>query len=73
MDKRYRRNYGISMKDNLEYIKKMGIGRFVEDQYKKYCCSRCGGLISMHNRKCFKCDAITRLIETRCALNNEKY
>jgi hypothetical protein len=73
MDKRYRRNYGISMKDNLEYIKKMGIGRFVEDQYNRYRCSRCGGLISIHNRKCFKCDTITRLIETRCALNKEKY
>lgn len=51
------------MKDNLEYIRKKGIGKFIEDQYRKYRCSKCFGLISIHNRKCFKCDTITRLVE----------
>ena len=53
----------MSVKDNLEYIKKMGIDKFIKEQYKKYRCSKCGGLISIHNRKCFKCDTITRLVE----------
>ena len=53
----------MSMKDNLEYIKKMGIGNFIAEQYKKYRCSKCGGLISIHNRKCFKCDIITKLVD----------
>lgn len=53
----------MSIKDNLEYIKEKGINKFIEDQYKKYCCPKCGGLISIHNRKCFKCDAVTRLVE----------
>ncbi len=53
----------MSIKDNLEYIKKMGPGKFIEAQYEKYRCSRCGGLKSIHNGKCFKCDPITRLIE----------
>ena len=63
IDDRYRNNYGMSMKDNLECIKKMGIGNFITEQYKKYRCSKCGGLISIHNRKCFKCDIITKLVD----------
>ena len=63
MDDRYRNNYKMSVKDNLEYINKMGIGKFIKEQYRKYRCSKCGGLISIHNRKCFNCDTITRLVE----------
>ena len=63
MDDRYRSNYGMSVKDNLECIKKIGVDKFTEHQYEEYSCSECGGLISIHNRKCFKCDTITRLVE----------
>ena len=69
MDHRYRNNYNMSVKDNLEYINKMGIVEFVNEQYKKYCCLECGGLISIHNGKCFKCETITRLVEKP----NKKY
>jgi len=62
MDDRYRRNYNMSIKDNLEYIKNRGIGKFIEEQYEKYRCVTCGSLISVHNRKCFKCDTITKLV-----------
>jgi hypothetical protein len=63
MYKRYRENYGMSMKDNLDLIKKNGMQHFIDDQYEKYRCPECGQLRSVHNRKCFKCDTITRLIE----------
>jgi ribosomal protein L40E len=63
MDKRYRNNYKMSVKENLEHIKENGTAEIVKNQYKKYHCPKCGGLISIHNRKCFKCDEITRLIE----------
>ncbi len=63
MDKRYRKSYNMSVKDNLGYIEKNGIDNFIIEQYKKYHCSKCGGLISIHNRKCFKCDTITKLVE----------
>lgn len=63
MDNRYQTNYGMSIKDNLESIKETGINRFISDQYEKHRCSRCGALISIHNRKCFKCDKVTRLVE----------
>jgi hypothetical protein len=65
MDARYRKNYGMSVKDNLESIHQTGIEHFVDEQYQKHRCSRCGGLISIHNRKCFECDTVTRLIEKR--------
>jgi hypothetical protein len=62
MDDRYRKNYKMSIKDNLEHIKQRGIGEFIEEQYRKYHCSKCGGLISIHNGKCFTCDTITKLV-----------
>jgi hypothetical protein len=62
MDDRYRKNYKMSIKDNLENIKRMGIGEFINDQYQKYRCSKCSALISVHNGKCFKCDTITKLV-----------
>jgi ribosomal protein L40E len=63
MDTRYKENYRMSIKDNLEYIKRLGIRRFVKEEYKKHHCSKCGGLRSIHNRKCFKCDTITKLVK----------
>ena len=63
MDKRYRNNYKMSVKKNLQRIKENGTAEIVKSQYKKYHCPKCGGLISIHNRKCFKCEEITRLIE----------
>ena len=69
MDNRYRNNYKMSIKDNLDYIKKEGIDKFIDDQYERYRCSKCSGLISIHNKKCFKCDTITRLVEKE----NRKY
>jgi len=65
MDARYRSNYEMSVKDNLERIDKIGVEGFVKEQDKKYRCLRCGGLISIHNKKCFTCDIITRLVEKR--------
>lgn len=65
MDDRYRSHYKMSVKDNLERIKKLGVESFTKEQSKKYRCSKCGGLISIHNRKCFRCDSITRLVEKR--------
>ena len=69
MDGRYRSDYDMSVKDNLECINKVGLEQFTAEQHEKYRCSRCGGLISIHNRKCFRCDTITRLVEKR----NKKY
>jgi hypothetical protein len=63
MDKRYKVNYAMSVKDNLEFIKSKGIRLFLKDQIKKYTCPKCSGLISIHNKKCFKCETIAKLID----------
>ncbi len=63
MDDRYRTNYRMSVKENLGDIEKNGVANFVKRQCDIYQCSRCGELTSVHNRKCFKCDTITRLVE----------
>ena len=63
IDKRYRENYGMSVMLNLERIQEVGIEQFTAEQYQKHKCDSCGNLISVHNRKCFKCDAVTRLVE----------
>ena len=63
MDKRYKENYKISVKGNLEFISDAGIDKFIKEEYEKYRCKKCGELISIHNRKCFKCDTVTRLVE----------
>ncbi len=63
MDKRYGISYKMSVKENLEAIRNNGITDFVKDQYKEYHCPKCNGLISIHNKKCFKCHKITKLVE----------
>lgn len=63
MDRRYRSSFGVSVRDNLDVIQKRGAAVFVEEQSEKYRCSRCENTISIHNRKCFSCDEITRLVE----------
>jgi len=62
----------MSVKENLENINSMGIGAFIEEQYKKYRCSKCGGLLSIHNRKCFNCDTITKLVDISRRRGNSK-
>lgn len=63
MDKRYKNNYHMSVKENLDTIRNSGIANLIEDQFKKYRCPKCTGLISIHNKKCFKCYPITKLVE----------
>ncbi len=55
----------MSVKDNLEFIRRNGITRFVQRHYEKYRCPECSGMISIHNGKCFHCEPITRLIDKR--------
>ena len=63
MDTRYRKEYNMSVIDNLHEIQQRGIHEFMADQQLKHACPHCSGLISVHNRKCFECDEVTRLVE----------
>lgn len=37
LDERYRKRYGMSEIENLEFIKKHGIEKFIQEQEEKYC------------------------------------
>lgn len=55
LDKRYATKYHMSMIENLEYIKKHGMEKFLKKEEKKWRCPECGGVICCHNGICFSC------------------
>ena len=58
LDNSYRNNYNFSMIENLENIKNKGIEIFIEDERKRWTCSKCGGIISVHRGYCSICGEI---------------
>jgi hypothetical protein len=56
LDKRYRTRYGMSMIENLEFIMKQGMKKFLKSQEEKYKCPKCGSVICVHNKKCYGCE-----------------
>lgn len=55
LERRYREQYNMSMVENLQELKDKGMEKFLENQESKYKCSRCGDIISVHDRKCLTC------------------
>ncbi|MDD5222405.1 MAG: DUF3795 domain-containing protein [bacterium] len=55
LDQRYRERYRMSMIENLTYIKKHGIRKFLKKEADKWRCSKCGDVVCCHNGICFKC------------------
>jgi hypothetical protein len=55
LDGRYRKNYNMSMIENLENIKNFGIKKFLRDEDVKWTCSKCGGTICVHEGYCYSC------------------
>ena len=55
IDKRYRTKYKMSMIENLENIKKLGIRKFVKNEKTRWACSKCGGTICVHRGYCYSC------------------
>jgi hypothetical protein len=55
LDSRYSEKYGVSLIGNLKEIKASGIDAFLKRQKEKYRCPKCGGIICVHNNKCYDC------------------
>jgi len=55
LDKRYRTNYHMSMIENLDSIKRYGIGKLLEKEADKWRCPECGGVVCCHNGLCYNC------------------
>jgi hypothetical protein len=56
LDKRYRMKYGMSMLENLEFIRLQGLPAFIEKEEKYWQCPKCGGTICVHKHRCSSCD-----------------
>jgi hypothetical protein len=55
LDKLYRNKYGMSMIENLVYIKVNGIKQFLKNEQERWKCPNCGGIICVHNKTCYTC------------------
>jgi hypothetical protein len=55
LDKRYRTKYGVSLIENLNTIKEIGLTQFVELEKGKWKCSNCGQLLCVHRDTCINC------------------
>ncbi len=55
LDKRYRSKYNMSIINNLVQIEKLGIRKFIENEKRKWTCSKCGGTICVHKGFCLGC------------------
>lgn len=57
LDKRYRKNYGMSMLDNLELIKQFGLDEFIKKEEQRWLCQNCGSSLCVHRDFCLNCNA----------------
>lgn len=62
IDERYRTRYHVSFIENLKCIEKNGMRKFLASERKKYRCTECCGVVSIHGGKCYDClrDALTK-------------
>lgn len=58
LDKRYRTKYGMSMIENLESIRELGLKGFVTREMARWRCPGCGGVICVHRKNCIYCGRI---------------
>ncbi|MGA1872899.1 MAG: DUF3795 domain-containing protein [Thermoplasmatota archaeon] len=54
--KRYKTKYYADVLENLMSIKEIGLRRFMEEERRKWTCSRCQGIISVHTGACSICN-----------------
>jgi uncharacterized protein CbrC (UPF0167 family) len=58
LDKRYRERYGMSMVENLKLLKATGMDEFLKVQAERFRCLSCGGVVCVHDGKCYDCGKI---------------
>lgn len=54
-EKSYNKRYKASLMESSEFVRQHGLEAFMEEQKEKYTCSKCGGIISIHDRECSEC------------------
>jgi len=64
LDKRYRTKYGMSMIENLESIRALGLEAFVRREQDRWKCPECGGVICVHKLSCIYCDRLRDMTQS---------
>lgn len=64
LDKRYRERYSMSMVENLTELKTNNMDAFLRSQTERYRCPNCGGVVCVHDGKCYSCDYKKEKTET---------
>lgn len=60
LDKRYRTKYGMSMIENLSFIRENGMERFLKMEQNRWTCDVCGSGVSVHRDFCLNCKTALR-------------
>ena len=60
LDKRYKKSYNLSVVENLDRIKAVGLDRFISEQEQNWSCSNCGEVLCMHKPECGNCGKVWR-------------
>ncbi|MBN1531175.1 MAG: DUF3795 domain-containing protein [Spirochaetes bacterium] len=55
LDRRYRKQYGMSMIENLGRIMRDGLDIFIESEAARWRCGICGGILNVHKGICSRC------------------
>lgn len=58
LDARYRKNYGMSMIENLEKIQSVGLEQFISMEIERWACPKCGSQFCVHRDKCLACGEV---------------
>lgn len=66
LDQRYRENYGMSMLENLNYIRDFGIRKFIAQEKDRWACTSCGKTVSVHRAECIHCGQLRQKPEPIC-------
>lgn len=55
LDKSYQKRYKVSLIENSKETHSQGFEYFFNKERKKLACSKCGGIISLHDKDCSEC------------------
>ncbi|PVX24024.1 MAG: hypothetical protein CW716_10925 [Candidatus Bathyarchaeum sp.] len=56
LDQTYRKKYDMSLIENLNNMKAVGMDKYLESEEQKWKCSVCGGVVCVHTKKCYACN-----------------
>lgn len=55
LESSYNKHYSESLIENSKTAKEKGIPHLMEAHIKKYICTKCGGIITLHDKVCTEC------------------